>query len=268
MKTITVKSWNDFDDKISPKHYRKWIFRGHIDHSWKLESSLNRAFSDALEIHKLNGRKKENLARNAHERVMLEKFKSNAHLFLSHFPSDRDDLSWLSLMQHYGAPTRLLDFSFSPYIALYFALESGTEDAALYSINHHALKIDDEEQFGSDRKNIYSRVMNEKEKDDICLFSFEPTFSNQRLLSQQGILVATNTLRMSHEEVLNEYQVEDEDCVKYKIPRKLRYSGLRMLNKMNINAATIYPGLEGFCKSMKTQPMFGLEWQKRVGSDI
>jgi hypothetical protein len=265
MKIITVRSWKDFNNEISPKHYRKWIFRGHTDYSWKLESSLYRAFREALAIHELHGQEKENLDRNAHERVMIDKFKRNAHLFLSHLPNDDDDLSWLALMQHYGAPTRLLDFSFSPYIALYFALELGTEDASFFCINHHALKIDDEDQFGSDCKNIYSRVMYDDKTEKVCLFSFEPIFSNQRLLSQQGILVAPNTLYINHEDILSEYQIEDNDFVKYKIPKKLRYSGLKMLNQMNINAANIYPGLEGFCKSMKNQPVFGLKWQKRVG---
>ena len=79
--------------------------------------------------------------------------------------------------------------------------------------------------------------------------------------------MATNTLKHSHEEIVKDYQIGNPDMVKYIIPKKLRYSGLKKLNQMNINAANIYPGLDGFCKTMRRQPLFGLEWQRRVGNE-
>jgi len=44
------------------------------------------------------------------------------HMDPASLPSPDDKLAWLAIMQHYGVPTRLLDFTYSPYIALYFAL--------------------------------------------------------------------------------------------------------------------------------------------------
>src|SRR5216684_3693164 len=58
-----------------------------------------------------------------------------AHLFLAHVPDDADSFHWLALMQHHGAPTRLLDFTWSPYVAAFFALERATSDAAIWAIN-------------------------------------------------------------------------------------------------------------------------------------
>src|SRR5580704_15740200 len=54
-------------------------------------------------------------------------------------------LSWLAAMQHYGAPTRLLDFTYSPYVALYFALRNRNDneaesDAEVWAINAAAVK--------------------------------------------------------------------------------------------------------------------------------
>lgn len=268
MKTKTIQNWAEFDRLISSKNYRKWIYRGHSNSEWELESSLHRAFKEAQSIHKLNNGNGKTLNRLDHEKVMLDRFKCNAHLYLDHLPQHDDLLSWLSLMQHYGAPTRLLDFSFSPYVALYFALETGDEDAAIFCINHNAIRSDDDEYFGKNRLEVYSRMMDlSGSKDDPYLFAFEPTFSNQRLLSQQGLFVATNTLEASHERILRDYIVNDGDIVKIIIPAKHRLYGLKRLNMMNINSANIYPGLEGFCKSMRRQPVFGLEWQRRVGNE-
>jgi hypothetical protein len=61
-------------------------------------------------------------------------------------PGSEDILSWLAVMQHYGVPSRLLDFTLSPYVALYFALRARTVDemrsshAALWAIDARALK--------------------------------------------------------------------------------------------------------------------------------
>src|SRR5215831_2254179 len=58
------------------------------------------------------------------ERRILSLFKRKAHLFLDYIPADTDYFQWLGIMQHHGAPTRLIDFTWSPTVAAFFALES------------------------------------------------------------------------------------------------------------------------------------------------
>lgn len=269
MKTITIKSWAEFDRELSKKHYRKWIFRGHHDANWELESSLHRVFEEAQAIHKISNNKEKKLNKYEHEKVMIDRFMCNAHLYLNSTPDKNDKLSWLSLMQHHGAPTRLLDFTFSYYVALYFALENGEDNAAVYCINHQAIKNADDEQFESNLPEMYANIFGESNnKGEPLLLAFEPNFSNQRLLSQQGLFVLTNTLNFTHEESFIVYELEEDDVIKFIIPKKLRYSGLRKLNQMNINSTNIYPGLDGFSKSLRRQPIFGLEFQRRVGTEL
>ena len=269
LEETEIQSWEDFDYLLGKNHYRQWIYRGQSDSSWNMESSIHRAFENAQSIHALGQGQEKKLNRRSHEIVMLDKFKCNAHLYLNHLPQQEDDFSWLSLMQHHGAPTRLLDFSFSFYVALYFALESGENDASIYCINHDSIKNDDDFYFGEERLEVYKRILDgQKNKDDECLFAFEPTFSNQRILSQQGLFVATNTLKYTHEKILNDYQIHKEDAFKIIIPKELRLMGLKKLHQMNINSTNIYPGLDGFSKSLIKQPVFGLQWQKRVGNEL
>jgi hypothetical protein len=54
------------------------------------------------------------------ESGLLRRFKRQAHHYISNPPEENDPLEWLALMQHYGAPTRLLDWTYSFFVALYF----------------------------------------------------------------------------------------------------------------------------------------------------
>lgn len=79
------------------------------------------------------------------ESTFLKRFKQSAAMLIDTTPKESFD--WLFLMQHYGVPTRLLDWSESPLVALYFAVENliehGDKDGALWllyptDLNKHA----------------------------------------------------------------------------------------------------------------------------------
>jgi hypothetical protein len=54
-------------------------------------------------------------------------------------PEPDDDFQWLALMQHHGAPTRLIDFTWSPYVAAFFALERTLTDGVVWAMNPGAI---------------------------------------------------------------------------------------------------------------------------------
>lgn len=87
-----------------------WVFRGVRRSRYKLEPAIERA-----------GQSK-SMSWAALEVLVMNEFKSRApmHMGVSSIP--RDDLTWLAQMQHYAIPTRLLDFTLSPFVALYFAI--------------------------------------------------------------------------------------------------------------------------------------------------
>lgn len=64
------------------------------------------------------------------EATLLKRFKQSAAMLIEMAP--RVTFDWLFLMQHYGVPTRLLDWSESPLVGLYFAVESMNDDGALW----------------------------------------------------------------------------------------------------------------------------------------
>ena len=72
------------------------------------------------------------------ENGMIGLFKARARTALAQVSADTDLLAWLSLMQHYGAPTRLLDWSASPFVGLFFACTGAYSDGgmgALWGLN-------------------------------------------------------------------------------------------------------------------------------------
>jgi hypothetical protein len=101
-----------------------YVFRGQSNSSWGLKSSFERAAED------IESNKWPILEQN-----MLLEFKRHAHHFLNHVPKDNSLVEWLAIMQHYGCPTRLLDFTRSPYIALFFAIENASSNSAIWAIN-------------------------------------------------------------------------------------------------------------------------------------
>src|SRR3990167_8342718 len=114
-----VKKWNEFIEQInklstSSENSDEWVYRGHTEDRHKLATTLERAreyfdikWSDLPGI-------EEQLIRNFRRRFQGER---DEELY-------KDKLYCISLMQHHGAPTRLLDFTWSPYVGVFFALEN------------------------------------------------------------------------------------------------------------------------------------------------
>lgn len=88
-----------------------WVFRGLPDSCFCLEPSIERKARD------------KSMSWLALQRLIALEFQSRAHMHFSPtVASPEHDLTWLAQMQHYGIPTRLLDFTYSPFVALYFAI--------------------------------------------------------------------------------------------------------------------------------------------------
>lgn len=95
------------------------FFRGQSSSDYKLIPSIGRRFKDGQESVLMQ-----------YEREIFEDFKRKYSMFTDVRP--KNDKEFLFLAQHYGLPTRLLDWTYNPLIALYFACESNFEKMVLF----------------------------------------------------------------------------------------------------------------------------------------
>jgi hypothetical protein len=123
-------SWQDLVKTLATQEMLGWIYRGLPNYVYPPVSKLERTLESAGVPPGGEWRDAENRA--------IGFFKRRARQLLAATPDDGDLLGWLSLMQHYGAPTRLIDWTGSPFVACYFAYERPDPkktDAALWMLN-------------------------------------------------------------------------------------------------------------------------------------
>jgi hypothetical protein len=128
-KETACSTWQDVVeaiDNLTSNPY-EWLFRGQEEASWSLAPTLERICPADT--------------RYRAERQLFEDFTAKAHIYTSHLPPTEDFQSWMATMQHHGIPTRLLDWTYSPYVALFFAVnKKGNEDrATIWAIHSRPL---------------------------------------------------------------------------------------------------------------------------------
>lgn len=230
-----------------------WIFRGQRDANWRLQTSLERAVSGEFLL--------------TVEDYMLREIKRRAFHYLSteKLPGDEEPLEWFALMQHHGAPTRLLDWTRSPYVAAFFALayadpdEDSDDHCAVWALGAKwcrergtqvLQKVDPgipELEFFNPR--YIKAVFQNKEPG---VFTVRPYRMNERLSIQQGMFVVPGDLSKGFEANLETFldTSGDNRVWKIEIPKCERLKALADLNRMNINVATLFPGIDGFIQSL------------------
>ncbi|HEU0203327.1 MAG TPA: FRG domain-containing protein [Burkholderiaceae bacterium] len=245
METIQVESWEELVRRT--EELDGWAFRGERSARWPLASSLFRRLS------RFCANKNDWTTREARS---LRIFRRKAHIYLHDRGALYDDLRALALMQHYGAPTRLIDFTKSPFVAAFFALEEANEDAVVFALNTPALwnaapdfdprltrNTIDPRQPGN-----FARYF--APNNTLVLWCGEPAEMDQRLIAQSGVFVVPGQVDLPLDEILQHYRAPDPLLRKFVVPLRLRTEAMRSLYRMNITYATLFPGLEGLARSL------------------
>jgi hypothetical protein len=221
-----IDSWDQYLKLVNSEKYADWAFRGQRDAAWQLWT------------------------RQEHRNIRI--FVRKAIQFLEKVPDTSDTFRWMAIMQHHGAPTRLLDFTWSPYVAAFFALESATSNSAVWAINTFAVgtycfgpKIPDGNEIPSPQEAL--AFYGYKNMDDVAIG--EPFFKNRRLIAQSGTFACPYDLARPIDEILGK---TENSVAKFVLKgSKLRQEALNELYRMNITHATLFPDLDGLARSLR-----------------
>ena len=159
----------------------RWWFRGHPDQSWTLLPKVRRGYTPQT------------------ERYLTNLFYQGAKLRHATLPNDDDYAGWLGLMQHYGLPTRLLDWSYSALVAVYFAtkyerdmsLWNSDREAAIWLLQPETLN--EAQGYGSIFPSLNARSLSDLVQE---AFRDIPTTSNLKTSDVIAAVPVNRDLRM------------------------------------------------------------------------
>lgn len=214
-------------------------FRGHSDANWELIPSLLRS---PLGINQ--------------ETNILARFRNRAMGMMSTYPTDNDPARWLFLMQHYGLPTRLLDWTESALAGLFFAVaEHDDRDGALYLLspiefNNYQTGKPAIHNSGTDKvQNFLTACFKGTEKPPETL-AFLAYASNDRISRQQGqftIHGSSNDLRKI---------AQPEWLRTIHIPAKSKPQIRLQLSYFGVTRTSLFYDLESLATDIKKQHGF------------
>jgi len=134
MKTTTLNSWKDLQRWLSQYEdkQKEFVFRGQADSGWPLQTSLARLFLAHTDTVMPNHWRKRELK-------MYRIFRERLLHACPGMYETWHPLDILSLMQHHHCPTRMLDFTFCPGVAAFFALEHTQGESAIWVLDKNFL---------------------------------------------------------------------------------------------------------------------------------
>ena len=254
-RLLRADTWDKFLKIISTPPYSHWAFRGERDERVPLYSSLSR-YLQAFSV-----------ARDAwpdQEARILRIFKRKAPQFLAQPPDAEDDFQWLALMQHHGAPTRLIDFTWSPYVAAFFALERTMADGVVWAMNPARIESSRapepthmDPRVGANFRRYFLKGNHR------IIWMGEPHNMNRRLIAQSGTFAVPGVLDLPIDRIVKTPNQEDV-LAKIVLPNSVREVGMRELYRMNITYATLFPDLDGLARSMGYELEFHWAYNPRT----
>lgn len=254
MKEIIPNSWIElqeilFNNQMTEidRHRSEYLYRGVSNISYGLETSIQRLGTTPSKM----------------ESHLLRNFKKYAPI--NTLIDNYNNLwNWISLGQHHGLPTRFLDWTYSPNIALHFLTENLShfdKDGVIWRVNYIKIKeyypenikeylsqnsilalgTDDlVSEIGRD----YNDLLEYSKKNKNCLIFFEPPSIDDRIVNQFALFSFMLDVDSNKKAFLENNNLLEKIVIK----KELKWEIRDKLDQANITERIVYPGLDGISK--------------------
>jgi hypothetical protein len=251
--SATLRAWKQIHSFPKPG----WIYRGHKSKDLPIRTSLERCCE------------RENINPRFHRHIedeLIRDFQRAYYQYGRHIPAENSIIEWTALMQHHGAPTRLVDFTYSIYVAAYFALEAADSTCEVWAVRapwalrksvaaFQAIGKPNASKLESPTRGAHEKVAYE------LLFSepfakvavpLSPFRLNERLRTQRATFLAPGDVSHTFEDNLFALPGHNQrsNLIKIQIPLKFRQEAIEQLFAMNISRTSLFPGLDGYAQSL------------------
>ena len=236
-----------------------YVFRGLPDCEYRLESTLHRlGHADAQKIRIIEER-------------LVDSFRKYAH---GEFDSAASNWHWISLAQHHGLPTRLLDWTYSPLVALHFAtsdLSRMDQDSVVWCVDRWAIQRWLPEELGRALKARHIGVFpiellasefptfekfDDPDQHSDFMVLFEPPALDGRIVNQGALFSFLSRPELDLDDWLARISTGDDSdrpplCKKVMIAKQLKWEVRDKLDHANLHERVLFPGLDGLSAWLK-----------------
>jgi hypothetical protein len=251
----TISSWAELCERIYDGSWQEdihrfrsnYAFRGLADKTYHLVTSFSRncGTKSSLEYH---------LLRN------FRKYAQLTDVGLSY-----SDWRWMTLAQHYGLPTRLIDWTYSPFVAMHFATsetDKHDRDGVIWQVDYvkvnHLLPSPLIDELNKAGANAFTMGMLEQAMPEIHDFDelspgelvafFEPPSMDSRIVNQFAFFSVMSSPTSNLEDWLIKHPGLFRRIV---VPSKLKREIRDKLDQANITERMLFPGLDGLASWLK-----------------
>jgi FRG domain len=232
---LKINTWDQFKKYVNKLEVNRFAFRGQESNIWRLRTSFHRT-------------RRANLERYLSEDIQdsLQKVVSALSKNILDLGNPLHYAAFINLAQHHGYPTPLLDWTWSPYVAAFFAFRNIKRDIPATSKKKVRIyKLD-------------MQAWNRLERFD-KLFPVRPqmsvlnalAFENPRVIPQQSISTFTNIDDLE-DHITKTAALNNETYIEViDLPARDRQSIMQELALMGITAGSLFPGLDGACEGLR-----------------
>jgi len=188
-----------------------------------------------------------------YEATVARRFRIRAQAYIEKTPDKSDWSGWLFLMQHHRLPTRLLDWTESPFAAIYFAVhELDNRPGAIYALSPTKLNLN----FGGAEKlilpdsDVVAPLFEAPFKGPLphseAVYAVLPWLLHIRMVAQRSVMTIHDSLKP-----LEENEKNKQCLIKYKIPQKSKYHIRKQLIRSGITRTSLFPELDSLASEIK-----------------